>query len=421
MHSSLGVLLSSSWAIDGGPPVAPPFAFVNGILQPLVLSLQTGPVSMGLMALALLLILFPARSRRWAWVVFVALLAFWALAAEAGFALFGLGTASACIVLLIWRRRGASLRPVLALLAVVVLAAVLAAAQGGTLTEAARRLLPWDTAGWTGSTLGGFSLRDAPAIVSSHLGELRLSNPGEVVIGLAELGAPLLFAPLAAWVLARSTRRSRAFILAFGISTFIGFVLPIFVRYEVDRDITRLTSYSLIGWVLLAVIPLQHAWSRGGSLVRWAIALTTVAVILPGVIVAGSLLTAVHRAVVTEGFTPADTSMARQVWDRLAPGALVVDSSSWRAVAVTGRLTRSAQDSSTLLPEWENLVREAAVGRLVAAGFDYAYVDRTWWDNMDEAGRRSFKDPCVQEVAAVHDNGANGDRWLFDLRACPPG
>jgi len=112
--------------------------------------------------------------------------------------------------------------------------------------------------------------------------------------------------------------------------------------------------------------------------------------------------------------------MTRLVWDRVERGALIVDSSSWRSVAVTGRLTRSAQDSSTLLASWESLVEEPEVGRLVKAGFGFAYVDRQWWDEMSEEARLSLQAGCVREVAAVHDGGANGDRWLFDLRSCPP-
>jgi hypothetical protein len=57
--STLARALGSAWVIEGGPPSALPFAFVNGIVQPLVLYLQTGPVSMGLIAVMLLLILFP--------------------------------------------------------------------------------------------------------------------------------------------------------------------------------------------------------------------------------------------------------------------------------------------------------------------------------------------------------------------------
>jgi 2-keto-3-deoxy-L-rhamnonate aldolase RhmA len=87
---------------------------------------------------------------------------------------------------------------------------------------------------------------------------------------------------------------------------------------------------------------------------------------------------------------------------------------------VTGRLTRSARDSSTLLGTWQALVDDPRVERLVASGFDYVYVDRTWWDDMDEAARQSLQAACVQEVATVHDNGRNGDRWLYDLRGCRP-
>jgi hypothetical protein len=209
--------------------------------------------------------------------------------------------------------------------------------------------------------------------------------------------------------------------LALGISSFIGFLVPVVVRFEVDRDITRLTHYALIVWILLAVAPLSLAWSKGGLYLRGAIAGTTAVLVFGGVVVTGSLLSALPKPVTTEGFRPAETAMTRQVWDRLEPGALVIDSHHWRAVVVTGRLTRSALDSSTSLESWEQLVDNPRVGRLVEAGFSYAYVDRLWWDEMSDEARRSFHDACVREVASVHDNGVNGDRWLYDLSACPPG
>jgi hypothetical protein len=240
------------------------------------------------------------------------------------------------------------------------------------------------------------------------------------MIALFELGPALLFAPLAAWVLLRAARRHRVLLSAFAISTFLGLLSPILLRYEVDRDITRLTYYALMGWMLLAVIPLATAWSRGGAVVRGTIVVVTAALVFGGVTLAGPLLTAMPRAVFADGFLPADTAMTNLVWDRLEDDSLVAASSSWRAVAVTGRLTRSARDSSTLLGTWEALVDDPFVDRLVRAGFDYAYVDRSWWNNMSEEERQSFRAACVREVAAVHDNGANGDRWLYDLRACPP-
>ena len=419
---TFGAALRSPWVIEGGPPFPLPFAFVNGILQPFVLYLQTGPASMGLVALLLLLLLYPARARPWTWVIFVVLLAFWALAAETGFVLFLMGSVLACAVLLMRQRRPSARRPIVVVLGCLVLAALLALLQGGTLTEFFRSAVSSGFQDFAAgaSDLGGFSLRAAPAIVSSHLGELRLDEPGELLIGLFEIGPALLLAPLAAWILVRSARRGRWMPLALTISTFIGFLFPLVLRFDVDRDITRLTQYALIGWILLAVAPLALTWARGGVALRGAIAVTTVALVFAGVVVTGPLLTAFPKPVTSEGFLPADTAMTRLIWDRLERGALIVDSGSWRAVAVTGRLTRSAQDSSTLLASWESLVEEPEVSRLVEAGFDYAYVDRLWWDEMSDEARRSFQEDCVREVAVVHDNGANGDRWLYDLRSCTP-
>ncbi|MBF8262016.1 MAG: hypothetical protein HW376_1545, partial [candidate division NC10 bacterium] len=263
-------------------------------------------------------------------------------------------------------------------------------------------------------------LRGVPAIVSSHLGELRLNLPGQLLIGILELGAAVVLAPLAGRVLVRSARRARLLPLALGISSFIGFLVPLVVRFEVDRDITRLTHYALIVWILLAVAPLSLAWSKGGLLLRGAIAGTTAVLVFGGVVVTGPLLSALPKPVTTEGFRPAETAMIRQVWDRLEPGALVIDSHPWRAVTVTGRLTRSALDSSTSLESWEQLVDDPRVGRLVKAGFAYAYVDNSWWNDMPGEARQTFRNDCVREVARVDDDGASGDRWLFDLRSCPP-
>jgi hypothetical protein len=78
-------------------------------------------------------------------------------------------------------------------------------------------------------------------------------------------------------------------------------------------------------------------------------------------------------------------------------------------------------DSSTLLEAWDLLVGNPIVGRVVSAGFGYAYIDQRWWEHMPQEARRSYLDECVKLVAAEDDGGANGDRWLYDLRGCPPG
>jgi len=58
---------------------------------------------------------------------------------------------------------------------------------------------------------------------------------------------------------------------------------------------------------------------------------------------------------------------------------------------------------------------------IAQAGFVYVYVDTYWWDSMSPAARASFSRSCVALVEEVRDNGANGSRWLYDVRGCASG
>jgi hypothetical protein len=137
-----------------------------------------------------------------------------------------------------------------------------------------------------------------------------------------------------------------------------------------------------------------------------------------GLVVTGPLLASLPRAVLSDRIQSIDAGMSRLIWDQLEPGGLVLDSDPWRAVALTGRLTRSAADSSSQLPEWEQLVARPEVPLLRGQGYGYVYVDRFWWNAMSEEARDTFLDPCVRTVAEGEDNGLNGRRWLFDIRSC---
>jgi hypothetical protein len=415
--------LASEWVIEGGPPVPIPFAFVNGILQPYVLYLQAGPKSLALLVFLLLLLLYRRQVGLASWVILTVLFALWALAAEAEFVLVVLGMLAAAIIL--WRRKPSAermriRRDVVAVAA----AAALAVVQGGTITEVARGIGAQISGQGDGppGTLAGFSLRLPPAIVSAHLGELRLGDPGKLLIGLLELGPALALAPLVVWATIRWVRRGRFALAGFGLSTGLGLLIPLFVRYEVDRDITRLTNHALVGWILLA-LPLAAAlWRKGRpAWFRPAAAAVAGGLVFGGLAVLGPLLTAMPRPVLGYQIAPVDAAMARLLWDGLEPGTEVLDSNSWRAVALTGRLTRSAADSSTLLASWRELTASPEAERVAAEGFDYVYVDTYWWESMAEGARRSYAEPCVGLVAEMHDNAANGSRWLYDVRGCGGG
>lgn len=412
--------LTSGWTLEGGPPIPIPFAFVNGVFQPFILHLQAGPKSLALVAFFLVLLL-TTRVRAWyGWPLLAITLALWSLAAEAEFVLFGIGAVLALLLLRPWRRARlwrSQARPVMGSL---LAAGAIGLIQGGTLTETLRGL--GANAGASPEAaggLGGFSLRWPPAIVSAHLGELPLHHPGTLLIGLMELGPALVLAPLIVWVAIRAVRRGRFLMLAVCLSTLVGVLAPLFLRYEVDRDITRLAYYALLSWVLLsAPVLAARARTRPSAGFRMAVLAWGGLTCLGGWIVLGPLLTAISTPTLSTEIALVDAAMTRAVWDRLPAEATVLDSHSWRAVAVTGRPTRSAVDSSRPLDSWSDLTAAAEAGRVARAGFDYVYVDTWWWESMTEGVRASYLAPCVARTAEMHDNGANGSRWLFDVRAC---
>ncbi len=419
---TLSQALSSSWVIEGGPPLPIPFAFINGIVQPHILYMQAGPRSLSLLIFFIILLIVRRRRSFGAAVIVSLLLATWALTAEAEFALFILGIGVmmvACIRSNAWIKSG-ELR---SLVGMGFLAGVLSLFQGGTITQITQALLSPNREGLVLASLGpdtGFSLRIPPAVVSSHLGELSLLNPGQILISVLELGPLLLLLPYAIHATWRAARRRDYPLAAIGVSTFIGFILPVFVRYNVDRDVSRLTQYALVGWLILSWPALVQAWRRGGDKARVFLASVGFISIFGGLVVTGPLLSAIQSAVLTDEIAPVDAAMLRSTWDRLEPGSLILDSDPWRAVPITGRLTRSSAGSYETLEEWETLQAQPLLEQVVASGFDYIYIDSNWWESMGAAARDSYEDPCVQLVQEAHDNAQNGSRWLFDLSACKP-
>ena len=412
--------LSSIWVIEGGPPTPIPFAFVNGILQPFILYLQTGPRSLALLIIFTLLLLVHRRKNLLSSVIVIILLASWALASEAEFALFVLGFSVLLVLLLVSRPNHRNLDKLRELFGITFAAGVLSLLQGGTITQIARAIVSRSSAANPGA-LGpdvGFGLRFPPAIVSSHLGEMRIFDLGELVIAMSELGPLLILAPLALWFTRRRIQKGDYWLGALGVSTIFGFILPIIFSYSVDRDVTRMTQYALITWLILSWPMIVVIWRRGPAIWKHIFVGLGFVSVLGGLVVLGPLLSAMQTVTFADDIAPLDAQMLRSNWDALEPGSEVLDSDPWRAVVVTGRLTRSSASGYATLPEWEKLRSEPSLNKVVSAGFEYIYIDTYWWDSMTEEEQSSYNSSCVELVDDAFDNAENGERWLYDLRAC---
>lgn len=416
--------MRTGWIVEGGPPAPIPFAYVSGVLQPLSLSMHSSAIGMSRAMLALF-VLVAGRLRGWRGVIILGLLlAAWALAWETDFLLAGLGAALAFLLLRVRTTGWAPRRRSLELLGAFGLAGLLAFVQGGTLTEVAR--LVWDAAsGGAGSGAIPFQLRLPPAFVSAQLGELTLTelfvtHRVLLLAVLAEIGLALLMAPLVTWWIARWLRRGRLPEAALALGALVGLLVPFLLRYESDRDITRLTAFALITWALLGASQLWILVRRNGrrSALRTLALIWGAGLILPGVFALGSLLTSLSRPMIANDFSLQDARMAQTHWDKLEPGTWVLDSHPWRAVVLLGRLTHSTTADKQPLGEWLALVENPDPAAAAAGGYSYIYMDQAWWEGLSAAEQLAFQAGCPVLVGTLDDSGRNADRWLWDIRGC---
>lgn len=412
--------LAAGWVVEGGPPFSIPLAFLNGIWQPFVLGSQAGPGALSIAILMLVILLIPRARGMLGYTLLVALLAAWALVFEADFVLFTLGIGLMALLNAAWKPRPVWRGRLRRMVAATLLAGVITLAQGGTLSDVAGGVLRGGgDASAASPGFAGFSWRWPPAIVSSHLGELELLRPPQLLAGLFELGPPLLVVPIGLWAGRRFGRRGRFELAAWGLAALVGLVLPLVLSYRAERDITRLTAFGLLGSVMLAV-PLASVLlrARPSGRLKWASAGWLGAACLGGLMVAGSLMTAIPRATLSTDIAPIDARMADRFLGELQPGSLVLDSHAWRAVVLTGRPTISAPDSASTLPEWEAIVAAPRLEAVIDAGFRYVYVDEYWWQQMGAEAGPFAGDPCAELLGVDFDSEANGSRRLYDLGGC---
>lgn len=417
--------LSSFWTVSGGPPLTWPIAFLSGMRNPQVM---VHGASLPLLLLVWLL-LHRLESPR-ATPLLVLILSLWALTSETTYALVVIGT----LIWALWQVwKSRFFGPVRWWALAVLVSLPVSLVQGGTLTQAAlqalARLHLVDVATPPVSPGSGglaFSIRWPPAIVSAHLGELSLFNPLAWVVAIAEIGVGILLLPwLWNWVRGRIAREAESD-LALAVFTWgglIGFVIPVFVRYAVDRDITLFMGLGL--GLLTLLLPLavgewynQHRW----GLVQGAV-VSLVLMMVPGIVLGGASLSAVQRPDFAMGISRYDVEVAREVWDQLPSQSLVFG--GWHAVAITGRPTRVGLWINQEDPEYKALAQHPSLQGLLSAGYTHLYVEHRWWYTLKPDERADLSRSCVKVVAESvgpmdSEFGKPVFRRLLDLQACNP-
>ncbi len=418
----LAAALLGNWKIDGAGPIPFPFAFYTGINQPYVMA-YTGISGSGILILLLLLLTFN-RTLHWAAsLVLAALIAALAIANEIALLLLLLGFSIVVVVWLLRHRSWRLPRELASWVAILAAATIVALLQGGLLTEIARsRLNP--ASGQTGYFDTSLSIVWPPAIVSAHLGSLSLFNPAQLLAALAEIGPVILVTPLLliwAW---KSYRLGKWYEAAL-IAASAGMLVALFIQFK--GPLFTATPRLMSGWFfacILYAVPLLWVWGRRrrGNL-QAVLAAGGLVTCLSGFLLFGIQLPAMQKPVLATFITPMDAKMAQEYWNKLPPKALIFDPVVSRAPTVFGRFTVSSPSWYAPDPAWEALEAAPSPHALRAAGFDYAYLNRDYWDGLTPNEHAQFSASCVKKVAEVEgihseQNYAKDFRRLLDISSC---
>ncbi|MCC6146923.1 MAG: hypothetical protein IT308_05085 [Anaerolineaceae bacterium] len=414
--------LTGPWMIEGGGPMPFPFAYMNGMNTTAILVYLAGAGALGGVISGVVALSF---NRWYGWralALTTALLAALALSNEFSYAGIAFGFILVTAFYAIRRRTRKLPNYLKNWLAAVVLAGLVVVVQGGVLTgvftDQLAKLLPGEVSPASYFS-GQFALQWPPALLSSHLGWLSFGNPYQILTALFEIGPIIVLLPLsfAAWF--KSYRYGRWFetaATAYVVST----VVLAFFQYSGPAGPTALTRVQT-GLVALAkgsVIWLW-LWARHRSeLTKLLSALLIFIYIFGGLMIFGVQLLAGPKPVLSTFISELDAKMQAQHWNRLEAGALVFDPIVYRAPTIFGRYTNSSLTWYASKPEFDQLVEAPDPATLRAAGFDYAYLDSGYWDQIGPRYQELFSNSCPRLVDEVTAKRTPEFRRLYDIRPC---
>jgi hypothetical protein len=137
----------------------------------------------------------------------------------------------------------------------------------------------------------------------------------------------------------------------------------------------------------------------------------------------GVQLLAIQRPVLATFISPLDAKMSREFWDRLDHQALIFDPLVYRAPTIFGRFTNSSPSWYLQDPQWEGLDAAPNPQAIRAAGFEYMYFDKNYWDKLTPLQQSALMASCVQVLAQV--DGIHGEqdyskdfRRLINIQQC---
>jgi hypothetical protein len=206
---------------------------------------------------------------------------------------------------------------------------------------------------------------------------------------------------------------------ALTVGSVISFLFPIFFRYGLDFDITRLVGAAL--WVSFTLaFPVVWLWlTKARQGFRVLAGLGYAAAILSGVVMLSVELIAIPVVQTTYYLEYQESDFSKPYWNKLEKGTQILDSVPERAVLLFGRPSFAAEDVYNRSSKWKALIANPSPASVASAGYSYVYMDDIWWGNLSSEIQAAYSQPCVKLVSEMKVAGSQ-DRKLFDVQACKP-
>jgi hypothetical protein len=302
------------------------------------------------------------------------------------------------------------------------LATILAALQGGFLTETLRdcaaRALGQSYA-IVQTDYQGFSARWPPILFSGHLGPLSILDGRQLVILLAETGPALALAPIVVAIVVAGRRKRDILVQGLLFGSIVSFLVPMVLEYGLEFDITRMTSLALFLWLVLT-FPFLWRRLRHTRVVFKTIAGTAYGItVFGGTVLLGINLLAIGTPTNTTFVRGGDEKLARRYWDRLDPNAQILDRVPERAVTLFGRASLAMKDVYHPPREWESLIASPDPAKVAQAGYSYIYMDRAWAESIAAAQGSLIDNRCVRVIDKLSYPDTDY-RYLLDVRQRRP-
>jgi hypothetical protein len=414
--------LASTVGMEGGPPIPYLNAFMSG-LNGTSMTAHAGYGAISSACILIIWLLYDRSSHKLSFLLFAPLLAVSALSNEVNYGLFGIGLAAVLLVRIL-QKRSHQQQAVVYLFLAFILSVVLVCFQGGVITQRVSSIAsglfhPSPAAPLTGEPVVktgwmGFSLRWPPAIRPGSTGYYFLFKPVHLLMLFCEIGPMLLFVP---WIVLWMWRKFRAgdnIVGIFLITSVCAFLFPIFIRYYVDRDIVRFTSYAIHYWEIFWLFFLWQKFSGWRKSFQVLGFLSLGLMLVGGIVQAGNNVSAMLHPVLTPHINSLDARISRDTWGKLESEKLIFDPIVWRGPMLTGNPTISNT-------AWLALEEAPSISGLLQNNFLYAYYDQDWWVGLPQESQASLSDQCVKIVSEYIDDWPPENpafRRLISLENC---